>query len=124
MDMIQSAGLFGYALIGLGVLALPLSFATIVVTFLGKETKSATGLALASIAAGALALAIGGVGYKYGLIQVDQAVAFASPEVVEELRVRGHAEAFNCFKIALVVAAAPLMAGAVSLIQASGLTKP
>ncbi len=124
IHMIQSAGLFGYLLVGLGILTLPLSLATVVMVFLRKEAPTSRGLAIASLAAGGLALVIGALGYKLGLVQVDRALELASPEFLEEMRAVGRAEALNCLKLGFAAAAAPLMARAVSLIQASGLTKP
>lgn len=107
VDLLRSAGAFGYLLLACGVVVTPASVIAVASGWVFGR-KVAIGASAASGAAGAALVLLGVLGWQYGLQQVAAAIAVASPEMHEALDHAGRGEALVPLMFALVVAAPAL----------------
>lgn len=100
-------GLFGFVL---GVAAIGLAFA--------KKRGAGIGVASAALAVAVLGCCTMGGGYWQSRRQIDQALAYADPDVRPAIEAQGLSEAMNVIWFGLCTGALPLLFGAVALARA------
>ncbi|HJL15774.1 MAG TPA: hypothetical protein RMH99_08965 [Sandaracinaceae bacterium LLY-WYZ-13_1] len=122
MELFREAGVAGWAILCCAMVGNPVALIALFGAFLTKKRSARLGLGGAALALGLLTVVAGVGGYLWGMHRAQQAVAFASPDMRQQLLAAARAEALSAVWLALVGCVLPILLGAVALVR--GLTTP
>lgn len=108
-EILQNGSPFTYLAAMFGMLALVAALVALIVSGVVKRRTVAIAIAFLALLASVAPIAIGVVGYGIGVSRTEQAVAFADAEFADQLRARGHEEAFGSIIIGGACTSVPLL---------------
>lgn len=117
VQLMTEGGPWMYLIVPAAFVANPLAIVTVILAFVLKRGAPSMVLGIVTLCAGGLILAMGGMAWYIGSVQVEQVIGWSTPAEEPELWELGIHLARLPFKVALVGAALPVILGVFAIVR-------